>query len=97
MNSAPYILSLNFNNNPGMIIRAALVFERRGHAISSLKINQHAGQKEAEMLIKASGDPARTEQIIRQLGKLIDVISVKQLSEVNITSVLENKAVAEVA
>ncbi len=71
---ASHTISLLVANKPGMLIRIALVFGRRGYNIDSLVVSPAHDGKFARMNIVASGDAKTLEQIIRQLNKLIDVI-----------------------
>ena len=70
-------ISLLVNNRPGVLIRIALVFARRGYNIDSLVVSPAHNGKFARMNIVASGDGKTLEQIIKQLNKLIDVIHAK--------------------
>ena len=77
-------ISMHFINNPGIVIRVALVLERRAYSIMSLNIIPATDGKHAEMKIVASGNPAKMDQIIKQLSKLIDVYYVSETDENNI-------------
>jgi acetolactate synthase-1/3 small subunit len=70
-------ISLLVNNRPGVLIRIALVFNRRGYNIESLVVSPAHNGKFSRMNITASGEPKTLEQIIKQLNKLIDVIHAK--------------------
>ena len=70
-------LTLQLVNNPGCIIRVALVLERRGYAIESLQMKS-SSEEYTEMYLVTSGDPQKLEQIQKQLSKLIDVLSVRE-------------------
>jgi acetolactate synthase-1/3 small subunit len=74
---AQHSISLLVNNRPGVLIRIALVFARRGYNIDSLVVSPTHNGKFARMNITASGEPKTLEQIIKQLNKLIDVIHAK--------------------
>jgi acetolactate synthase I/III small subunit len=74
-------ISMHFVNNPGIVIRVALVLERRAYSIMSLNIIPSADGNHAEMRIVATGNPAKIEQIIKQLSKLIDVYYVSEIDE----------------
>jgi acetolactate synthase-1/3 small subunit len=77
-------ISMHFINNPGIVIRVALVLERRAYSIMSLNIIPAADGNHAEMKIVASGNPVKIDQIIKQLSKLIDVYYVCEINENNI-------------
>ena len=67
-------LSLFVNNKPGVLVRVALVFSRRGYNIESLVVSPSAHPGFSRMTITCSGHPATLEQIIKQLSKLVDVV-----------------------
>lgn len=70
-------ISLLVNNKPGVLIRIALVFSRRGYNIDSLVVSPAHNGKYARMNVVASGEPKTLEQILKQLNKLIDVLHAK--------------------
>ena len=74
---AQHSISLLVNNKPGVLIRIALVFSRRGYNIDSLVVSPAHNGKYARMNIVASGEPKTLEQILKQLNKLIDVLHAK--------------------
>ncbi len=62
-------------NKPGVLVRVALVFSRRGYNIESLVVSADVTNGQfSRMTITCSGDPETLEQIIKQLTKLIDVV-----------------------
>ena len=69
-----HTISMLVANKPGVLVRAALVFAKRGYNIDSLVVSPAVNQKFSRMTITASGDPEILEQIIKQTNKLIDVI-----------------------
>ena len=74
--SAPlHTISLLVRNKPGVLVRVALVFSRRGYNIESLVVSTDVTNGQfSRMTITCSGDPETLEQIIKQLTKLIDVV-----------------------
>ena len=72
--SAQHTISLLVNNKPGVLIRIALVFSRRGFNIDSLVVSPASEERFARMTITASGDYTTLEQILKQLNKLVDVL-----------------------
>ena len=74
--SAPiHTISILVRNKPGVLVRVALVFARRGYNIESLVVSADVTNGEfSRMTITCSGDPETLEQIIKQLTKLIDVV-----------------------
>jgi acetolactate synthase-1/3 small subunit len=69
-----HTISLYVNNKPGVLVRVALVFSRRGYNIESLVVSPSALGGFSRMTVTCSGDPETLEQIIKQLAKLIDVV-----------------------
>ncbi len=69
-----HTISLFVNNAPGVLVRVALVFSRRGFNIESLVVSPSAEGRFSRMTITCSGDPETLEQIIKQLAKLVDVV-----------------------
>ncbi len=69
-----HTISLYVHNRPGVLVRVALVFSRRGYNIESLVVSAAARGGFSRMTITCSGDPATLEQIIKQLAKLVDVV-----------------------
>jgi acetolactate synthase-1/3 small subunit len=69
-----HTISLFVNNKPGVLVRTALVFSRRGFNIESLVVSPAAEGHFSRMTITCSGKPEDLEQIIKQLAKLVDVV-----------------------
>jgi acetolactate synthase-1/3 small subunit len=69
-----HTISLYVANKPGVLVRVALVFSRRGYNIESLVVSPAKEAGYARMTITCSGDEEVFEQIIKQLAKLIDVV-----------------------
>ena len=69
-----HTISLFVNNTPGVLVRVALVFSRRGFNIESLVVSPGAVGRFSRMTITCSGEPDVLEQIIKQLAKLVDVV-----------------------
>jgi acetolactate synthase-1/3 small subunit len=69
-----HTISLFVNNSPGVLVRVALVFSRRGFNIESLVVSPGAEGRFSRMTITCSGEPEALEQIIKQLAKLVDVV-----------------------
>ena len=71
---SPHTLSVYVSNRPGVLMRIAQVFARRGFNIDSLVVSQGRNARFSRVTIGLSGDPEGLEQIIKQVSKLIDVI-----------------------
>ena len=81
MNSKPpdstvHTLSLVTRDHPGVLVRIALVFARRGHNIESLAVSPGATSGYARMTITSRGHGPTLKQIILQLAKLVDVVDI---------------------
>ena len=69
-----HTISLFVNNKPGVLVRVALVFSRRGFNIESLVVSPAAEGRFSRMTIACSGDPDTLTQVVKQLAKLVDVV-----------------------
>ena len=69
-----HTISVFVNNKPGVLVRVALVFSRRGFNIESLVVSPAAEGRFSRMTITCSGDPGTLEQVVQQLAKLVDVV-----------------------
>lgn len=69
-----HTISVLVANKPGVLVRIALVFARRGYNIDSLVVSPTVNPKYSRMTITAKGDLETLDQIIKNVGKLVDVI-----------------------
>jgi len=67
-----YTLLLEVRDVPGVLVRVAQVFARRGCNIHSIHVEHPAGHKWSHMEIRVK-NVARIDQIVSQLEKLIDI------------------------
>lgn len=74
--SEQHSISLLVSNKPGVLIRIALVFSRRGYNLDSVVVSPTHRPEFSRMNLVASGDRETLSQIIRQLAKLVDVVHV---------------------
>ena len=72
---ASHTISLFVHDRPGVLVRVALVFARRGYNIESLVVSPSASGGFSRMTITCSGETATLDHVIRQLAKLVDVVS----------------------
>jgi len=70
-----HTISVYVADRPGVLVRVALVFSRRGYNIESLVVSPSALGGFSRMTITCSGDPQILGQIIKQLDKLVDVVN----------------------
>ena len=73
-NMEKHTISLLVSNKPGVLIRIALVFARRGYNIDSLVVSEGNDPAFSRMTIAATGEKKILDQIIKQLNKLVDVV-----------------------
>jgi acetolactate synthase-1/3 small subunit len=69
-----HTISLFVNNKPGVLVRVALIFSRRGFNIESLVVSPAAEGRFSRMTIACSGAPDSLSQVVKQLAKLVDVV-----------------------
>ena len=75
-----HTISMTVANKPGVLVRIAHVFARRGYNIDSLVVSPAYNPRYSRMTITAQGDPETLDQIIKQAQKLIDVIHASEHS-----------------
>ena len=73
------VYSLLVENTSGVLSRVAGLFSRRGYNITSLTVGETTDPRYSRMTVVAEGDEQILEQIKRQVGKLIDVVDIKDL------------------
>ena len=75
-----HVVSALVENRAGTLSRVAGLFSRRGFNIDSLTVGETLDPAISRMTIAVRGDTAILEQIVKQISKLLDVISVRELS-----------------
>lgn len=78
MKENKHTISLLVNNKPGVLVRIAHVFARRGFNIDSLVVSPTTDEKFSSMTISATGAPETLDQIIKQVAKLVDVVHAEE-------------------
>ncbi|MBG9944092.1 acetolactate synthase small subunit [Brevibacillus formosus] len=76
-----HTISVLVNDQPGVLTRVATLFGQRGFNIDSITVGGTEEQGLSRMIITTGGDDRQINQLMKQLHKLIDVISVTNLSE----------------
>ena len=76
-----HTISVWVDNTPGVLSRVTGLFSGRGFNIESLCVAETMDSQVSRITIVSTGDEQITEQIIKQLHKLINVITVVDLSE----------------
>jgi acetolactate synthase I/III small subunit len=76
-----HVLSVTVRDQPGVLVRIAALFARRGYNIESLSVAQTHEPGLSRTTFVVTGEDAQIEQMQKQLQKLIDVIKVIDHSE----------------
>lgn len=76
-----HTISVWVDNIPGVLSRVTGLFSGRGFNIESLCVAETLDPEVSRITIISTGDEQITEQIIKQLRKLINIIKVVDLSE----------------
>jgi acetolactate synthase-1/3 small subunit len=74
-----HVVSALVENRSGTLSRVSGLFSRRGFNIDSLTVGETEDGSVSRMTIAVTGSDPVLEQIIKQLGKLVDVIAVREL------------------
>lgn len=78
-----HTISLLVENKFGVLSRVAGLFSGRGYNIESISVGETIDPQISQMTIVTSGDDRIIEQINKQLNKLIDVIKVTDMVELD--------------
>ena len=76
-----HILSVLVQNKPGVLAHISGMFAARGYNIDSLVVGRTEDPEFSRMVIVSTGDDQTLEQVRKQLGKIIEVVKVRDLSE----------------
>ncbi|MDD5449624.1 MAG: acetolactate synthase small subunit [Candidatus Omnitrophica bacterium] len=76
-----HIISALVENKSGVLARIAGLFSARGFNIDSLTVGETEDPTVSRMTIVVRGDDRTLEQVKKQLNKLIDIISVRDLTK----------------
>ena len=76
-----YLISALVNNHFGVLTRISGLFARRGYNIKSLTVGEPENSAVSRMTIEFFGDEHTLGQIKKQLSKVVDVISVTELTD----------------
>lgn len=75
-----HIISATVTNKIGVLARITGLFSARGFNIDSLAVGETEDPRLSRMTVVVNGDDAVLEQVRKQLGKIIDVIKVSDLT-----------------
>jgi len=78
-----HTISILVENKFGVLSRISGLFSGRGYNIESLSVGETIDPNISTMTIVTSGDDWLVEQILKQLNKLIDVIKVVDMTELD--------------
>jgi acetolactate synthase-1/3 small subunit len=78
-----HTISVLVENKFGVLSRISGLFSGRGYNIESLSVGETTDPKVSVMTIVTTGDDWIVEQITKQLNKLIDVIKVVDMTELD--------------
>jgi acetolactate synthase-1/3 small subunit len=67
-------------NHPGVLMRVAALFGRRGYNIESLAVGVTENPAFSRITVVTEGDDRALEQVTKQLAKLINVVRVSDLT-----------------
>jgi len=76
-----HIFSVLVQNQPGVLAHIAGMFAARGFNIDSLVVGRTEDPQFSHMAIVSSGDDLTMEQIRKQLGKIVTVVKVRDVTE----------------
>jgi len=76
-----HTLAVLVANRPGVLSRVSGLFSRRGFNIESPAVGTCEEPDLSRMTIVVIGDDAQVEQVIKQLNKLIDVVKVSDITD----------------
>ncbi len=80
MNAEKHVFSMLVDNQPGVLSRVVGLFSGRGYNIDSLCVAETIDPAVSRITLVTRSDPALTEQIEKQINKLVNVIKIRDLS-----------------
>lgn len=76
-----HTIAILVNDQPGVLTRVANLFGQRGFNIDSITVGATEAEGLSRMIISTGGSDQEINQLMKQLIKLIDCLSVTNLSE----------------
>lgn len=76
-----HTVSMLVNDHPGVLQRVATLLNRRGFNIDSITVGASEEPGLSRMVIVTPGDDRILHQVVNQVEKLVDVVSIEILSE----------------
>ena len=75
-----FTVAILVNNQFGVLNRVTSMFRRRQFNITSLTVSETESEEFSRITIQSEGDEIKKQQLINQLYKLPDIVSVAELS-----------------
>lgn len=75
------IISLLVENKPGILWKVTQLFRSRNFNIDSISVGVTENPEFSRMTITTFGDKKQSDQIVKQLDKMIDTVEVRRLDE----------------
>jgi acetolactate synthase I/III small subunit len=75
-----HIISILLQNEAGALARVANLFSSRGYNIESLNVAPTADPTVSRLTLVTTGEDPVIEQITKQLGKLVDVVEIADMT-----------------
>lgn len=77
-----HVISTLVEHKPGVLQKVAGLITRRGFNIDSITVGESEVDGLARMIIVVKGDQKTLEQVTKQLNKLVDVIKIKDITDI---------------
>jgi acetolactate synthase-1/3 small subunit len=81
MKQEKFLLGMVVAHRPGVLHRVSNMFRRRNFNIESISVGATEDKELARMTVSITGDDRTAKQIVRQMEKLLDVVSVSLLDQ----------------
>lgn len=76
-----HVLSILVYNQPGVLVRVAGMFSRRGFNIHSLAVGTTQDPRYSRITVVVCGDNGILDQVVKQLDKLVEVEAIQLLPQ----------------
>jgi acetolactate synthase-1/3 small subunit len=76
-----HIISILLQNEAGALARVANLFSSRGYNIESLNVAPTADETVSRLTLVTTGEESVIDQIEKQLGKLVDVVEIADMTK----------------
>ena len=82
MTESYHVISTLVEDKPGVLQKVAGLFNRRGFNIDSITVGESEVAGFSRMVITVHADEKGLEQVTKQLNKLVDVIKIKDITNI---------------